>query len=180
MNGAPPLVLSSCIVDHYSAAFFLANPELPGLAADTIGIRRQRFVGEGVHERIELQCFGREPRSFELRLAVGNDFADLFEIKTTTRFTTNCSKAGSARTAGRSAGRLANPSGTWAGPTGPARRMTAGAPANAGDGWRRGRSRRLPARRQPQASGYGFTDRHHLYRSETRFRPLRCDFVCLG
>ncbi|MBE1490987.1 glycogen debranching N-terminal domain-containing protein [Plantactinospora soyae] len=85
INGAPPLVLSSCIVDHYSAAFFLANPELPGPAANTIGIRRQRFVGDGLHERIELRCFGREPKSFELRLAVGNDFADLFEIKTTVR-----------------------------------------------------------------------------------------------
>ena len=40
-----------------------------------------RFVGGGLHERIEVQNFSREPIRIELRLGVGNDFADLFEIK---------------------------------------------------------------------------------------------------
>ena len=81
LNGARLLALGSGAVDHYSAAFFLTNPELPGLAANTIGVRRLRFVGQGLHERIELQTFAEEPLSVELRLATGNDFADLFEIK---------------------------------------------------------------------------------------------------
>jgi glycogen debranching enzyme len=81
LNGARLLVLRSGTVDHYSAAFFLTNPELPGLPANTVGVRRLRFVGGGLHERIELQSFAEEPLSLELRLAAGNDFADLFEIK---------------------------------------------------------------------------------------------------
>jgi glycogen debranching enzyme len=81
LNGARLLALRSATVDHYSAAFFLTNPELPGLAANTFGVRRLRFVGQGLHERIELQTFAEEPLSVELRLATGNDFADLFEIK---------------------------------------------------------------------------------------------------
>jgi glycogen debranching enzyme len=81
LNGARLLVLRSGTVDHYSAAFFLTNPELPGLPANTVGVCRLRFVGGGLHERIELQSFAEEPLTLELRLAAGNDFADLFEIK---------------------------------------------------------------------------------------------------
>lgn len=81
INGARLLVLSSGAIDSYSAAFFLTNPELPELKANTLGVRRQRFVGDGLHERIGVQSFAKQPVSIELRLAVGTDFADLFEIK---------------------------------------------------------------------------------------------------
>ncbi|MFC6016476.1 glycogen debranching N-terminal domain-containing protein [Plantactinospora solaniradicis] len=79
------LILGSGTVDDYSAAFFLTNPELPGLPANTIGIRRQRFVGDGMHERIELQSFADDPVPIRLRMAVRADFADLFEIKEAVR-----------------------------------------------------------------------------------------------
>ncbi len=85
INGAPLLVLGSEMVDHYSAAFFLTNPDLPGLMGNTVGVRRQRFVGDGLHERIDLESFADEPVLIELRLAVGTDFADLFEIKEVVR-----------------------------------------------------------------------------------------------
>jgi glycogen debranching enzyme len=81
INGTRLLVLRSRAVDYYSAAFFLTNDDQPGLPANTIGVRRLRFVGGGLHERIELQNHGREDVRVELRLAAGNDFADLFEIK---------------------------------------------------------------------------------------------------
>jgi glycogen debranching enzyme len=85
INGAPLLVLGSEMVDPYSAAFFLTNPDLPGLAANTVGVRRQRFVGDGLHERVDVECFADQPLSVELRLAAGTDFADLFEIKEVVR-----------------------------------------------------------------------------------------------
>ncbi|RLP93958.1 glycogen debranching protein [Micromonospora sp. CV4] len=81
IDDAPLLVLSSGTVDAYSAAFFLANGDLPHLPANRVGVRRQRFVGDGLYERVELRYFGTEPTSIQLRLAVGTDFADLFEIK---------------------------------------------------------------------------------------------------
>jgi glycogen debranching enzyme len=81
VNGARLLALRSGTVDHYSAAFFLTNPELPGMSANTVGIRRLRFVGGGLHERIEVQSFAEQRLALELRLSAGNDFADLFEIK---------------------------------------------------------------------------------------------------
>ncbi|MFG1658319.1 glycogen debranching N-terminal domain-containing protein [Micromonospora chersina] len=85
LEDRPLLVLSSGTVDAYSAAFFLANSELPDLPANRVGVRRQRVVGDGMYERVELRYFGAEPVSLRLRLAVGTDFADLFEIKGTGR-----------------------------------------------------------------------------------------------
>ncbi len=81
VNGARLLVLRSRVVDYYSAAFFLTNPDLPGLPANSLALRRLRFVGNGLHERILLQSFLNTPVRLEVRLAIGNDFADLFEIK---------------------------------------------------------------------------------------------------
>jgi glycogen debranching enzyme len=85
INDSRLLVLGADTVDPYSAAFFLTNPELPGLRANTIGVRRERFVGDGMHERVGLESFADEPVSIQLRLAVGTDFADLFEIKDVVR-----------------------------------------------------------------------------------------------
>src|SRR4051812_46542016 len=81
VNGSRLLVLRSRVVDHYSAAFFLTNGELPGLPANSLALRRLRFVGNGLHEQIHLQSFLNTPVHLEVRLAIGNDFADLFEIK---------------------------------------------------------------------------------------------------
>jgi len=85
VNGTPLLALRSGTQDHYSAVFFLTNPKLPDLAANTIGIRRLRFVGGGLHERIELESYRDAPVRLELRMAVGTDFADLFEMKSVVR-----------------------------------------------------------------------------------------------
>ncbi len=81
IDGAPFLVLRAGIIDYYSAEFVLTNPRLEGLEANSVGLRRLRFVGNGLHERIELESYLREPLRIELHLAVDNDFADLFEIK---------------------------------------------------------------------------------------------------
>ncbi len=81
LNGARLLPLRSGSVEHYSAAFFLTNAELPGLPANEFGVRRLRSVGNTLRERIEVWCYAREPERIEIRLSVGSDFADLFEIK---------------------------------------------------------------------------------------------------
>jgi glycogen debranching enzyme len=85
VNGARLLNLRSGIVEHYHAAFFLTNPELPDLAANVIGVRRQRVMGGGtdggMRERIEMHSFADHPLRLEVRMAVASDFADLFEIK---------------------------------------------------------------------------------------------------
>jgi hypothetical protein len=85
LNGERLSVLRSQTVDYYSVAFFLGNPELPDLPKNTLSIRRSRFVGRGVHEEISIYSFADHPVRFELRLSVGTDFADLFEIKAQVR-----------------------------------------------------------------------------------------------
>src|SRR5512145_2292733 len=89
INGAKLLSLRSGSVEHYSAAFFLTNPELPGLPANEFGIRRLRSVGNQLRERIEVWCFAREPEHLEIRLSAYSDFADLFEIKDVVRDRSN-------------------------------------------------------------------------------------------
>jgi glycogen debranching enzyme len=81
VNGARLLDLRSGTVTHYSAEFFLTNPELPDLPPNTIGLRRRRLLGDDFHEHLELQSFANHPVRLRIRLETGNDFADLFEIK---------------------------------------------------------------------------------------------------
>ena len=81
LNGERFLALRSGTVDHYSAAFYLTNPRMERLAPNAVGVRRLRFVGDGLHERIEVSSYIEQPLQVELRLSVGNDFADLFEVK---------------------------------------------------------------------------------------------------
>ena len=81
LGGRPLSLLQSRAVDHYSAAFFLTNPDLPGIRANSLTVRRLRFVGGGLHERIAVYNPLPRPVRFELRLAAGTDFADLFEVK---------------------------------------------------------------------------------------------------
>ncbi|MGH2678242.1 MAG: glycogen debranching N-terminal domain-containing protein, partial [Actinomycetota bacterium] len=81
VGGATPTVLTSREIDYYSAAFFTTNPDLDGIAAKSLTIRRHRFVGDGMRETIRVRNHLREPVQVELRLSCGADFADLFEVK---------------------------------------------------------------------------------------------------
>jgi glycogen debranching enzyme len=81
VGGATPTVLTSREIDYYSAAFFTTNPDLDGIAAKSLTIRRHRFVGDGLRETIRVRNHLREPVQVELRLSCGADFADLFEVK---------------------------------------------------------------------------------------------------
>jgi glycogen debranching enzyme len=85
MNGQALQVLTSSEVDYYSAAFFLTNPELDDAAKNDLAIRRTRFVGASVQEKLSIHNYADRPIRFELRLTVGTDFADLFEIKDVVR-----------------------------------------------------------------------------------------------
>jgi glycogen debranching enzyme len=81
VGGAAPTVLTSREIDYYSAAFFTTNPDLDGIPAKSLTIRRHRFVGDGMRETIRVRNHLREPVEVELRLSCGADFADLFEVK---------------------------------------------------------------------------------------------------
>ncbi|HEU0336649.1 MAG TPA: glycogen debranching N-terminal domain-containing protein [Gaiellaceae bacterium] len=81
IGGQRPLLLSSGRVEYFSAAFYLRNPLAAGLAADTVSIARERFVGEGMTDRLRLRNEGMDEVSFELELAFATDFADIISVK---------------------------------------------------------------------------------------------------
>jgi glycogen debranching enzyme len=81
VNGAKPLLLSSGVVEYFSAAFYLRNPPAGGLPHDTVSITRHRFVGEGMQDLIVVQNQGMEPLSFDLALELATDFADILTVK---------------------------------------------------------------------------------------------------
>ena len=81
INGERPLLLSSGRVEYYSAAFYLRNPLAGELPQDAISIARHRFVGEGMQDRFRVQNESMEKVGFELTLEIGNDFADIFAVK---------------------------------------------------------------------------------------------------
>jgi glycogen debranching enzyme len=83
--GRPLTLLKSGAVDYDAAAFFLTNPDLPGLAANSLAVRRLRLVGDGAFEQLSVFNTGPETVRLELRLACGADFADLFEIRDVVR-----------------------------------------------------------------------------------------------
>ena len=81
VNGAKPLLLSSGVVEYFSAAFYLRNPPAGGLPQDTVSITRHRFVGEGMQDLIVVQNQGMDPLSFDVSLELGTDFADILTVK---------------------------------------------------------------------------------------------------
>jgi glycogen debranching enzyme len=85
LAGRPLSLLKSGAVDYDSASFFLTNPDLPGLPANSLAVRRLRLVGGGALEQIAVFNTASESVGFELRLACGADFADLFEVRSAVR-----------------------------------------------------------------------------------------------
>ena len=55
IDGKRPLLLSSGTVEYFSAAFFLRNPLTDTLPLDSISVRRERFVGDGMQDHFVLQ-----------------------------------------------------------------------------------------------------------------------------
>jgi glycogen debranching enzyme len=81
INGERPLLLSSDKVEYFSAAFYLRNPLAGELPQDSVGIARERFVGDGMQDRIAVRNVGMEPVELELALELEADFADIFLVK---------------------------------------------------------------------------------------------------
>jgi glycogen debranching enzyme len=73
--------LSTDDLHYYEARFFL----VPGTGTVYVDAKlsaiRRRAVGDGFQEELEILNHDSEPVELEVRLEVGSDFADLFEVK---------------------------------------------------------------------------------------------------
>jgi glycogen debranching enzyme len=86
LNGAPLEFLAAPDSDSTSAVVLLTNGALtlPGgdhVLPQTISLRRTRFLRSGLHERLELVSYNREPIPFRLELTLGADFRDMFDVR---------------------------------------------------------------------------------------------------
>ena len=88
INGERPALLQASAGGNYRGTVHLTNPELPGtpesgaaLARGTMGIRRERILGDALLERLEIVNYSDGPVPLEIRLDLGCDHADMFEVR---------------------------------------------------------------------------------------------------
>lgn len=81
IDGRRPLLLTGGKVEHYSAAFFLRNPVVGDLGKDEVSVCRERFVGDGMQDRVVLANLAEHPVTLTLGLDVECDFTDIFAVK---------------------------------------------------------------------------------------------------
>ena len=81
VDGARPDVLSVENSSYFAAQFFLYPPTGTIYENPYLSLIRKRKVGEGFHEDVTVLNHRSEPLQVEIRLEVGADFADLFEVK---------------------------------------------------------------------------------------------------
>ena len=74
-------VLSTDAVEYYYSQHFCVPPTGTIYKNPTLSIVRRRFVGDGFVEDLTVLNHGTEAEEVELRLEIGSDFADLFEVK---------------------------------------------------------------------------------------------------
>jgi glycogen debranching enzyme len=66
--------------DHRRAAFYLANPSIGRLRANTVSVVRERQIDDALTERIVVVSYAAAPLRLRLTLQLGADFADIFEV----------------------------------------------------------------------------------------------------
>ncbi len=81
VDGAPMRVLTSRVVDYYSARIFGTRPIERVGANPPISIQRDRIVAGGVHEDVTVRNHSEAEQQVSVELEFGCDFADIFEIK---------------------------------------------------------------------------------------------------
>jgi glycogen debranching enzyme len=81
LNGREPEPLAATTPDPFSGMFVLRGHPSRGRADSHLVVYRRRYVGRGMREDLEIENFGEEPAFCSIELAVGADFADLFEVK---------------------------------------------------------------------------------------------------
>jgi glycogen debranching enzyme len=81
IDGSPMRVLTSRVVDYYSARVYGTAPLVRVGANPPISIQRDRIVAGGVHEDLWVRNHSEVEQHVTLDIAFGSDFADVFELK---------------------------------------------------------------------------------------------------
>src|SRR5436190_2527238 len=86
IEGQQPVILSSSSEHNFMANLQLANPALGlengyTILTNTISLRRNRLMHGGMRERIGLLNYNRFPVRLRLRIQLGADFRDMFDVR---------------------------------------------------------------------------------------------------
>ena len=86
LNGDKLDILSSSSEQNFMANVQLANRTLHQengqvILPHTISVRRNRFVKDGLHERVGLFNYNSDPVQVELAISFGGDFRDMFDVR---------------------------------------------------------------------------------------------------
>ena len=81
IDGAEWDLLSGGAIGYDLARAYMTNPALPDIQRGTLAFVLSRTVDGGLHEDLDITNHGRTPVAFELRIGIGTDFADLFDVK---------------------------------------------------------------------------------------------------
>lgn len=89
VNDYEPVFLSRTLRDSHFAQVEMTNKEFESngqiVPLQTVHIRLLRLVRDGYYQRIRLINFNQCPLEFNLRIKLGADFADIFEVRGTHR-----------------------------------------------------------------------------------------------
>lgn len=81
VDGTSPLLLTSKAVEYFHAAHYLRNAPTARLPVDSLSIARERYIGQGLVERIAVRNESMEPRLFDVEIEFASDFADILLVK---------------------------------------------------------------------------------------------------
>ncbi len=81
INGHVPEPLAPQAREPYARLFLGRMPPLPGLADSTMLVARRRLLHDGMSDEVTLRNMSAEPMPVTLRIGIGGDFADVFEVK---------------------------------------------------------------------------------------------------
>jgi len=81
VNGQRLTALSTDDLQYFEARFFLVPGTGTVYVDSKLTVIRQRAVGDGFHESLTILNHDEKPVDLTVRIEVGSDFADLFEIK---------------------------------------------------------------------------------------------------
>ncbi len=85
INGKRPLLLNSAPIQFFSARFEYSNEpfidDVGPIDRQTIGIRVDRTVDEGIHEDLDIVNYMSRAVRLTIEIAIDSDFADIFDVR---------------------------------------------------------------------------------------------------
>ena len=84
INGHRPVLLNSAPIQFFSARFEYSNEPFIDddgpVERQTLSIRLDRTVAQGVHEDLDIVNYGRRAVRLTIEVAIDSDFADIFDV----------------------------------------------------------------------------------------------------